>query len=111
MNFAGVSGSIVVCISLLKTIMMDQKAKLEQMGIKAEFVGEAQDNQGVVAEIIAGRIQLLFISPESILNNRLFIGMLVLDQYKDNLAAVAVDEAHCVKTWYVTGLSLYYVLS
>ena len=50
---------------------MHQKAKFEQMGIKAEFVGGAQDNQGVVAEVIAGRIQLLFISPESILNNGL----------------------------------------
>jgi len=104
--FAGVSGSIVVCISPLTTIMMDQKAKFERMGIKAEFVGETQDSQGVVAEVIAGRIQLLFISPESILNNKLFRGMLVSDQYKDKLVAVVVDEAHCVKTWYVIGLKL-----
>jgi len=50
-GFAGVSGSIVVCISPLTTIMIDQKAKFEQMGISAELVGEAQDNQGVVAKI------------------------------------------------------------
>ena len=41
----------------------------------------------------------------------MFRGLLVSDQYKDKLVAVAVDEAHCVKTWYVAGLNLYYVLS
>ena len=76
------------------------------MGICAEFVGEAQDSQEVVVKVIAGRIQVLFISPENILNNKSFRDMLVSDQYKDKLVAVAVDEAHCVKTWYVTGLNL-----
>ena len=42
--------------------MMDQKAKFEKMGICAEFVGEAQDCQEAIANVIAGRIQLLFIS-------------------------------------------------
>ena len=76
------------------------------MGICAEFVGEVQDSQEIVVKVIAGRIQVLFISPENILNSKSFRDMLVSDQYKDKLVAVAVDEAHCVKTWYVTGLNL-----
>ena len=84
--------------------MMDQKGKFENMGIGAEFVGEAQDSQVAIDNVIAGRIQLLFISPESLLNNKSYRGMLLSDKYKEKLVAVAVDEAHCVKTWYVTEL-------
>jgi len=71
------------------------------MGIGAEFIGEAQDSQVAIDNVIAGRIQLLFISPESSLNNKSYKGMLLSDKYKEKLVAVVVDEAHCVKTWYV----------
>jgi len=84
--------------------MMDQKSKFEKMGIGAEFVGEAQDSQVAIDNVIAGRIQLLFISPESLLNNKSYRGVLLSDKYKEKLVAVVVDEAHCVKTWYVTEL-------
>ena len=99
-NFVGETGSIVVCISPLTTIMMDQKAKFEQMGICAEFVGEAQDSKEAKVRVIAGEIQLIFISPESLLNSKSYRNMLVSNQYKRKLVALAVDEAHCVKTWY-----------
>ena len=67
-------------------------------------MGEAQDSQAARDNVIAGRIQLLFIIPESLLNNKSYRDMLISDQYKDKLVVVAVDEAHCVKTWYVTKL-------
>ena len=43
----------------------------------------------------------MFISPESLLHNRMYRSMLLSDAYKQNLVVLAVDEAHCVKTWYV----------
>ena len=49
--------------------------------------------------VLAGDVQLLFISLESILNNKHFGGMLLSQQY--NIVAVAVDETHCVNSWYV----------
>ena len=32
-------GSVVICVSLLVALMMDQKAKFVPMGITTEFVG------------------------------------------------------------------------
>ena len=40
--FSGRSGSIVVCISPLTFLMMDQSAKYSPKGLNVEFVGEAQ---------------------------------------------------------------------
>lgn len=79
--------------------MMDQTQKLQSKGLKTEFVGEAQTDPNVVKRVLEGDLQLLFISPESLLNNEKFRSMLLTPKYKEKLVALAVDEAHCVKTW------------
>ena len=79
--------------------MVDQHHKFAERGIKAEFVGEAQADKAVVAKVLRGDLQLLYISPENLLNNRNFRSMLLSSHYKNNLVTLVVDEAHCVKTW------------
>ena len=81
--------------------MVDQQQKFADKGIKAEFVGEAQTDEAVITRVLQGDLQLLYISPENLLNNPKFRSMLLTHKYKDNLVALAVDEAHCVKTWLV----------
>ena len=81
--------------------MMDQQQKFTERGIKAEFVGEAQTDKAVIARVLRGDLQLLYISPENLLNNNNFRSMLLSSNYMNNLVALAVDEAHCVKTWSV----------
>ena len=44
-------------------------------------------------------MQLVFISPESIINNPVYRNMLISHEYKKRLVALAIDEVHCVKTW------------
>ena len=58
----GSKGSIVVCISPLVSIMMDQQEKFVGKGIVAEFVGEAQEDKEVVVKVLEGQLQLLLIS-------------------------------------------------
>ena len=99
MFFSGESDNIVICISPLTAIMIDQKEKFKAKGIIAEFVGEAQTDYSVKDKVIQGKIELVFISPENILCNSNYWNMLRSSEYKDKLVAVAVDEAHCVKTW------------
>ena len=95
----GEKGSIVVCVSPLISLMMDQKKKFIEMGLSTDFVGESQSDRHVVKAVTDGSIQLVFISPESLLNNLTFRNMLLSTVYKDNLVALAIDEAHCIKTW------------
>ena len=78
---------------------MDQKNKFVPRGIKAEYVGKAQEDARAISTVLRGEAQLLFISPESILMNIKYRNMLLSKSYKENLVALVIDEAQCVKTW------------
>ncbi len=79
--------------------MIDQQQKYASRGLIVECVGEAQTDAGAVKRILKGEVQLVFISPESIMSKGVFRNMLLSPAYIKNLVAVVVDEAHCVKTW------------
>ena len=81
--------------------MVDQQQKFVAKGIRAEFVGEAQMDHTVMDKVLRGDLQLLYISPENLLNNKTYRSMLLSPTYTDKLVALAVDEAHCIKTWSV----------
>ena len=106
------SGSIVVVVTPLTALMLDQKKKFTDLGVITEYVGSAQDDEAAVAAVLQGKIQLVYISPECIISNKKFRGMFQKDVYQKNLVALVVDEAHCVKLWYVTGIvnALYVVM-
>lgn len=79
--------------------MIDQKEKFTSVGIAVEFLGEAQTDSTANQRVINGNVQLVFISPENLLCNSKYRQMLLSPVYKEGLIGVAVDEAHCVKTW------------
>ena len=62
-------------------------------------MGEAQTDPAVISRVLKGNVQLLYISPENLLNNPRFRSMLLTSKYKEHLVAEVVDEAHRVKTW------------
>ena len=64
---SGDSGrSIVVCISPLTALMMDQRQKVQFMGNSSRICGRSPARP---MRAVKGRIQLLYISPESLLRN------------------------------------------
>ena len=81
--------------------MLDQKKRFSNAGIRAEFVGSTQQDDSAIDDVLHGQVQLLYISPESLLNNGIFRAMLQSKVYKKNLISLVIDEAHCVKLWYV----------
>lgn len=95
----GTSGSIAVCISPLTSLMMDQRAKYSVKGLHTEFIAEAQTDPAIKCKVLNGDFQLLFITPESIIDNATYRNMLLTPPYKQKLIAVVIDEAHCVKVW------------
>ena len=72
------------------------EGKFSQTGIHTEFVGELQQDLDAMKDVRDGQIQLLFISPESLLRNPQWREKLTSRVYKEKLVAVVVDEAHCV---------------
>ena len=90
--------------------MVDQKRNFMHMGITVEFVGDSQDNGVAIKSVLKGDVQLLYISPESILNNKKFRYMLQKCRYQEKLVALIVDEAHCVQMWYVRWTKIYFAV-
>ena len=89
----------------LTALMFDQKKRFSSMGLSAEFVGSAQDDPVTTTAVLNGTIQLVFISPENLLNNKKFCTMFEKDIYQERMVALVIDEAHCVKLWYVAKFS------
>ena len=47
----GKSSSIVICVSPLTSLMLDQREKFSQVSLVTEFVGEAQQDPNVIARV------------------------------------------------------------
>ncbi len=79
--------------------MVDQRAKFSPRGLKTDFVGEVKTDDEAQQRILNGESQLVFISPENLIENTKYRRMLLRQVYKENLVALVVDEAHCIQTW------------
>ena len=51
--------------------------------------------------IQAGMYQVVYMSPESLVNNLRWREMLRSEVYSKMLIGLAVDEAHCIPKWYI----------
>ena len=91
--------SIVIVVSPLTSLMMEQRQKFTTDGIPAEFVGELQQDLDAMQGVKDGKYQLLYISPESLLSNPQWRNMLLSTTYRKNIVGLVVDEAHCVTQW------------
>ena len=91
------SDTLSIVISPLISLMEDQVLSLESSGINAALLGSAQRNQELVMEgLVKGKYQVLYVTPEFIASCAHLITQRVLPE---NIACVAVDEAHCVSQW------------
>ena len=63
------------------------------------FVGESQSDTQAIEQVVSGCVQLVLITPESIISNPRYRSVLLSKTYQQKLVALVVDEAHCVKTW------------
>ena len=97
----GGSGSIILCISPLTSLMPEQQEKYSMKGVCCEFVGELQQDIEAMINVWKGLVQLLFISPESLLSNPQWRDMLLLPVYQEKVVGLVIDEAHCIAMWYV----------
>ena len=89
----------MVCVSPLNSLMMDQQWSFRSKGIEVECIGEIQQDKDVIKKAISGNVPLILITPESITINPLYRGMLLSPKFKDKMVTLAIDEAHCIKTW------------
>src|ERR1035438_6640950 len=88
-----------VIVSPLLALMRNQIAAADRAGIHARTVNSANTEQWeqVYAEVAAGSVDVLLVSPER-LNNPSFRD-LVLPKLIAAARVLVVDEAHCISDW------------
>ena len=91
--------SIVLVVSPLLALMKDQVATYSAKGLTVCSV-TSETTPDEKRKISEGEYQLLFFSPEA-LSKRQWFEQIQLEPYSSNVVAFVVDEAHCVKNWYV----------
>jgi ATP-dependent DNA helicase RecQ len=88
---------LAIVISPLISLMKDQVDALTDCGVPAACVNStlsAGERRRVADEIAAGRLRLLYLSPERLMTER------TLDYLKGiPLSYIAIDEAHCISEW------------
>jgi ATP-dependent DNA helicase RecQ len=86
-----------IVVSPLIALMQDQVDALKEAGVKAAFLNSTLDRReqdGVETRLAAGDLDLLYIAPERLLQERT-LSLLG----RCHLALFAIDEAHCVSQW------------
>ena len=53
----------------------------------------------VTRNVLQGKVQFVFMNPETILRNYKYMNMLLSGPYKNHLVVLAFNEAHCINTW------------
>jgi len=95
----GMGAGPTVIISPLLALMRNQIEAAERAGIRAATINSTniEDWQAVRAQVDAGEIDVLLVSPER-LNNPSFRDE-VLPQLTETAGLLVVDEAHCISDW------------
>lgn len=90
-------GGTTVVVSPLISLMKDQVDGLKACGINAVRLDSSRDyadRMDEAKQVLLGKVQLLFVSPERLLQDD-FCELLRQIDFK----ALAIDEAHCVSHW------------
>ena len=98
--------SVIVVITPLVSLMVDQVERMQSLQIKAAFVGEAQKDKAIIDGVTQGQYHIVYMSPEAAIDShwrKLFSSEL----YQRHLRAIVIDECHCIHEWYACNFPLH----
>ena len=95
--------SVVLVISPLVSLMINQVSYLQSVGVGAAILsgntGVDKQLQATPSDVVQGKYRLLYSSPEALFSTDQWTDLMMEPPLRDCLAAIAIDEAHCVYKW------------
>lgn len=90
---------MTILISPLLSLMRNQIDAANKLGIRAVSINSGNRDawDEIEADLLAGKIDLLLISPERLRNDR--FQEVIWTHLKSQIGLFAVDEAHCISDW------------
>ncbi len=92
-----VRNGVTLVVSPLIALMKDQVDQLQAVGVAATFLNSTlapEEQRQREIELSSGKYKLLYVAPERVLS-----GDFSHKLARWNVAAIAVDEAHCISEW------------
>ena len=89
--------NMTIVFSPLIALMRDQCTKLTSLGIIAKCINSEQtteENQQILEESKAGKIKILYITPERQENQNWIDEIMTI-----KISMIVIDEAHCISMW------------
>ena len=106
LNASGVKASMLTN-SLFET-NLNESSSLFRIKINKKIKDENKNNQ--IKNITEADFSILFTHPESLLSPK-GRELLKSNEFKERVVACAIDEAHCIETWYVYVMSFLVILN
>ena len=109
--------TIVIVVSPLNSLMINQISRLSLSGIRAsmlsikecsELSDESEENMSILDidfklceedKLRNGSYHIVFCHPESFISTKYGREILMSKVYQDNAVAIVIDEAHCILDW------------
>jgi len=88
---------LTVVVSPLISLMKDQVAQLQQLGVAAVFLNSSlafDEYQKNLSRVRSGEAKLLYVAPETLLKAKTLDLLAAL-----KVDCLAIDEAHCISEW------------
>jgi ATP-dependent DNA helicase RecQ len=92
-----VDGGLTLVVSPLLALMRDQVMDLKRLGVAAATLNSMtaqSESEDIWRDLEAGRLRLLFVSPERLAMNGMAENLARL-----GVKRLAIDEAHCISQW------------